>query len=290
MPRERLVSMVQKNTAELWDGVWTRPATIEKDLYTVAKEERLIRWQRMEAMVLDRYGGFEDLSVIEIGAGRGTNAALMAQRGASVAVLDYSDIAMERARRLFEEMDLPVDFILQDALDLPESLLNRFDVSMSFGLAEHFLGDKRTGFLKAHLDLLNDGGLTFISVPNTHNPPYRLHKWITERTGRWGAGEEYPFSRQEFESYCAQLGVGEFGFFGDSLLRSKKFLNPLKWLPRRKKKTPQHSNATTESTSVNGGTVQSKRPYRRRLPRRERGTSLDAYYSYALVLWACKPT
>ena len=280
--------MIEKNTAQLWDGVWTRSASIEKDLYTVAKEERLIRWQRMEAMIIERFGGFEGLSVVEVGAGRGTNAALMAQRGAQVAVLDYSAVAMDRARRLFEEMDKPVEIIQQDALDLPQSVRGRFDVSMSFGLAEHFLGEQRGGILKAHFDLLNDNGLTFISVPNTHNPPYRLYKWITERTGRWGAGEEYPFSRQEFESYCEQLGVDEYGFFGDSLLRSKKFLNPIKWLPRRKKKAPEAPAAQNEGAPIEPPLSASQRRRYRRLPRRERGTSLDAYYSYALVLWATK--
>lgn len=274
---------MQKNTAELWDGVWAKPATVEKDIYQVAKEERLIRWQRMEAMILERFGGFEGLSVIEVGAGRGTNAALMAQRGASVAILDYSEGALERSRRLFDAMELPADMILANALDLPADLRGRYDVSMSFGLAEHFLGEQRRAILDAHFQLLKNNGITFISVPNAHNPPYRLHKWITERTGRWAVGEEYPFSRRELESYCGMLNVEEYGFFGDSLWRSKKFLNPIKWIPRRKKRkqTPSGAPGTTDRAATRWRT--------RRLPRRERGTSLDERFSYALVLWGTRP-
>ncbi len=133
---------IQENTAELWDNVWDKPSTVEKLLYTVAKEERLIRWQRMEAMIRERFGTFEGLSVIEIGAGRGTNAALMAQRGAQVTVLDDSDSALERAKRLFDALALDVELVNDDALDLPDSLRDRFDVSMSFGLAEHFLDER----------------------------------------------------------------------------------------------------------------------------------------------------
>lgn len=276
---------MRKNTAELWDNVWARPAAVDKDLYAVAKEERLIRWQRMEAMILERFGGFEGLSVIELGSGRGTNAVLMAQRGARVAVLDYSETALQRSRRLFDQMKLPVDLILEDALDLPDRLRGQYDVSMSFGLAEHFLGEDRSAVLNAHFELLKDRGLTFISVPNAHNPPYRLYKWITERTGRWSVGEEYPFSRREFEEYCGALNIDDYGFFGDSLWRSKKFLNPLKWLPRRKKK----QQANTAADGPPGEPAAPKRLRRRRLPRRERGTSLDAYYSYALVLWGSRP-
>jgi SAM-dependent methyltransferase len=300
--------MQKKNTAELWDGVWAQPSAVEKDLYAVAKEERLIRWQRMEAMVDSRFGGFDGLSVVEVGAGRGTNAALMARRGARVTVLDYSDGALERSRRLFDALGLAVEHVCADALDLPESLHGRYDLAMSFGLAEHFLGAHRKGILKAHFDLLTDRGLAFISVPNAHNPPYRLYKWITERTGRWGVGEEYPFSRAEFELYCAELGVDEYGFFGDSLLRSKRFLNPFKWLPRRKRKPraeppaaaatgPAAANAPGDELGANPADGPAhgnphgaaRRPYRRRLPRRERGTPLDAHWSYALVLWGAKP-
>src|SRR5690554_2647878 len=126
--------MAQRNTAELWDSVWTRAPSVDKDLYAVAKEERLIRWQRMEAKVLERFAGFEDLSVIELGAGRGTNAVLMAGRGAHVSVLDYSEIALQRSRRVFENLELPVELVLQDALDLSPALLGKHDVSMSFGL------------------------------------------------------------------------------------------------------------------------------------------------------------
>src|SRR5690606_3521540 len=132
-------------------------------------------------------------------------AALMAGRGAHVSVLDYSEIALQRSRRVFENLELPVEPVLQDALDPRPGLVGQYDVSMSCGLAEHFLGDARDAIIKAHFDVLKDGGLAFISVPNAYNPPYRLYKWITEHTGRWTIGEEYPFSRRELESHCARL-------------------------------------------------------------------------------------
>ncbi len=314
--------MTERNTAQLWDNVWTRSSSVEKDLYAVAKEERLIRWQRMEAKILERFAAFDALAVIELGAGRGTNAALMAARGARVSVLDYSEIALQRSRRVFANLDLPVDLVLQDALQLEPQHIGQYHVSMSFGLAEHFVGPAREAIVKAHFDVLKEGGLAFISVPNAYNPPYRLYKWITEHTGRWTIGEEYPFSRRELEAQCASLGISEYGFFGDSLWRSKKFLNPLKWFPRRKKKaaessepggpeailaTAEHSGqpppsaaespATNTDQEANPGADQAaaaagprpgKRRYRR-LPGREKGTRWDDRYAYALVLWAVKP-
>lgn len=303
--------MTERNTAQLWDSVWTRSASVDKDLYAVAKEERLIRWQRMEAKILERFRSFGELAVIELGAGRGTNAALMAARGAHVSVLDYSEVALQRSRSVFSNLELPVDLVLQDALDLAPEHRGRYDVSMSFGLAEHFVGADREAIVRAHFDVLKEGGLAFISVPNAYNPPYRMYKWITEHTGRWTIGEEYPFSRRELAAHCERLGVGEYGFFGDSLWRSKKFLNPFKWFPRRKKtrKTspeagtlPMSESAAAPPAAMVGGAsagtrgdtavsaaARSARRRRRRLPRRENGTRWDEHFAYALVLWAVKP-
>jgi len=205
----------------------------------------------------------------------------MGRRGARVTVLDYSPAALRRAARLFERLHIRADFIEGDALAPGEDLKGRHDVAMSFGLAEHFTGQQRRQIIGAHLDLVRAGGLAFVSVPNIANPPYRIHKWITERTRAWSVGEEYPFSRRELTDIAQSLGVREYGFFGDSLWRSKRFLNPLKWLPR---KTPKR--AAGESSLSDGQSP--RRGFRRRLPRVEKGTRWDEYISYALVLWAAK--
>ncbi len=77
-------------------------------------------------------------------------------------------------------------------LNLTENMINRYDLSMSFGLSEHFKGNHRVLINKAHFDVLRPDGIALISVPNKNNPPYRIFKFIAERTGRWTVGEEYP--------------------------------------------------------------------------------------------------
>jgi 2-polyprenyl-3-methyl-5-hydroxy-6-metoxy-1,4-benzoquinol methylase len=270
--------MAEKNTAQFWDNLWQKPGSEEKDLFKVRKEERLIRWQRIEAMVFRRFGSFQGLSVIEIGAGTGTNAALMAERGARVTVLDYSPTALDRSARLFERLGISAEFVEGDALALQTDLEAQYDVSMSFGLAEHFTGEARKQIIKAHLNLLKANGLALVSVPNSANLPYRLHKWITERTRAWSVGEEYPFSRRELTNIAQSLGVQQYGFFGDSLWKSKRFLNPLKWLPRKKRKRVAGGKSSSQEQSP-------PRRLKRRLPRVEKGTPWDQYISYALVLW-----
>ena len=89
---------METNTPVLWDEIWKNPAAKEQDVLALLKEENGIRWQRMEKVVLREYGSFEGLKAIEIGAGVGTNSALMTKRGAKVTVLDYSEGALKRAQ------------------------------------------------------------------------------------------------------------------------------------------------------------------------------------------------
>ena len=240
----------------------------EADCLALANEEMGIRWQRLEACVARHFSFLAGLNVIEIGAGAGTNAALMARRGAEVTILDFASKALDRAREFFERNGLRAKFIQADALSLPAELPGQFDITMSFGLAEHFKGPDRVHIIQSHFDLLKPKGLTFISVPNRYNPPYRVYKFVAQKLGPeiWKVGEEYPFSRRELARICRECGGREFGFFGDSFFSSFRFLNPVqavrKLLKRKRRQVSQE--------------------------RKETGTFLDSYFSYALVLYAKK--
>jgi SAM-dependent methyltransferase len=233
----------------------------------MAQEENCIRWQRLEQIVLRRFGRFNGLRVIEIGAGAGTNAALMAARRAQVTILDYSEAALERAREFFRRIDLRAEMICQDALSLPADLRGRYDIAMSFGFTEHFRGEERIRINKAHFDLLRPGGMAFISVPNKYNPPYRIFKFAAELAGVWKVGEEYPYSRRELSRICGQIGITDYGFFGDSFFWSLRFISPVRAVAKILNIKP--------SLSVS------------RL-KKEKGTPIDPYLAYALVLYGTK--
>ncbi|UCC72512.1 MAG: class I SAM-dependent methyltransferase [Gemmatimonadota bacterium] len=257
-----------KNTPELWDSVWESDWAPEQDKYDLAKEERGIRWRRIERIIREELASFEGLKVIEIGAGAGTNAALMAKRSATVTLVDYSSKALERARHFFAHNRLEANLLREDVLALPDHLLGGFDVAMSFGLTEHFSGDDRLAVNRAHFDLVRPGGLVFISVPNKWNPPYRIYKLVAQALGRWKVGEEYPYSRRELARLCEQLGVRQYRFFGDSTWGSLRFVNPLRIASRLR------------------GTAETLDPASLRP---ERGSFLDPYLAYALVLCGKKP-
>ncbi|MBT7703782.1 methyltransferase domain-containing protein [Candidatus Peregrinibacteria bacterium] len=259
--------MNKKNTAKLWDNLWKHDISKKEDAFNLAKEENSIRWQRIEKIVLKNLGSFKGLKVIEVGAGAGTNAALMAKRGAEVTILDYSELAIKRSREFFKRNKLKAKFIQQDALNLPKELMSKYDISLSFGLTEHFKDQQRIQINKAHFDLIKKGGITFISVPHKHNLPYRLYKFAAELAGKWNVGEEYPYSRQEFRKICQKIGIKKYAFFGDSLIASFNMINPFRIFA---KLLGFKQNLD----------ISKMRP--------EKGTFLDEYLSYALVLCGFK--
>lgn len=232
-----------KNTPELWDSLW-KPTSLEEDIFNLKREEASLRWKKLEKEVMHHFCSFKGLKVIELGSGGGTNALLFALRGSEVYVLDYSKKALERSKQFFDRNNAKVKLILNDALNLDKKLMGKFDVSMSFGLAEHFRGKDRINIIKSHFDVLNNKGITFISVPNKLNPPYRLHKLIMETVKVWKVGEEYPFSVTEFKKILSKIGK-KGKFFGDSFIHSLNFINPIKLIKKKDFKARIKSQKTS---------------------------------------------
>jgi 2-polyprenyl-3-methyl-5-hydroxy-6-metoxy-1,4-benzoquinol methylase len=259
---------MERNTAQLWDRAWDSPVTIEEDIFNLLKEENCIRWQRIEEIALKEFGSFNNLKVIEVGAGAGINAALMAKRGAKVTILDYSETALNRAREFFTRNGLSAEFIKQDALSLSADFIGKYDIAMSFGLTEHFAGSKRVNINKAHFDLLRKGGIAFISVPYRYSPPFRIYKFAARSIGIWGVGEDYPYSKKELRNICRQIGITEYSFFfADSLCTAFDMINPFKLIRR---------------------SLKLKKIFDVSRLKKEKSTFLDRYLSPSLVLYGKK--
>jgi 2-polyprenyl-3-methyl-5-hydroxy-6-metoxy-1,4-benzoquinol methylase len=257
---------MKKNSPELWDKLWEKYPEQNSWNYALRKEELSIRWNRIKNIILTRYGSFDNLNVIEIGAGAGTYSTLMARKNAHVTILDYSDKAIDLAKLFTEGNNIDAKFVKANALSLPVELSGKYDIAMSFGLAEHFSSLDRVKIIKAHFDLIRHGGMAFISVPNKYNIPYRINKFVSEKTDRWLVGEEYPFSRRELKSILQLIGISEYNFIGDSLLSSFGFIKSTPFIRKFMKTKHQDSKNLKYET----------------------GTSLDAFLSYALVLCAKK--
>jgi SAM-dependent methyltransferase len=186
-----------------WDERWLEEPL---DASAPEAEEETPRWRAQERIVLERFGRFDALEVVEIGAGRGTNALLYAKRGARATLLDLSPVALRQARELFATHGLAATFIRSDVFEPPTELRGRFDVAMSFGLCEHFLGERREAVVAAHLELVRPGGLVMLGVPNRWSPVYRLWLKVLMARGTWPLGTEVPFSPAEIRELAQRAG------------------------------------------------------------------------------------
>lgn len=256
---------MENNSNELWDKFWSSTNESSDDLFLLKKEENSIRWQRIESLVLEKFGTFKNLKVIEIGGGIGTISALMSLKGADITLIDYSEKALERAKEFYMSIDQSVNLKQQDALNLSKDLIGQFDISISLGLTEHFKGIDRFRINFAHKEVLKSGGIAFISVPNKFNPPYRIFKFLSELFGYWKVGEEYPYSRREFRRLNKEMKFDRIEFIGDSFLGSFFFINPLRIIRKLRGNKISYTGI-----------------------RKQRGSFLDQYLGYALVFCGFK--
>ncbi len=207
------------NDSGLWDKVWLKSGTDTVEYKKNIKNElNTVTWKKIEKEVIKRYGGFRGLKVIELGSGRGSISLIMGLKGADVTLMDYSDVALKRAQHFFDEFNCKVKLINSDVLNLPIETMGQFDISMSFGLAEHFDGIKRQGIFDSHFKVLKDGGSSFISVPNKWCLPYRIWKKKMEITNRWAYGFEKPFSGRELKRMALASGFKPGNILGSSFL------------------------------------------------------------------------
>ena len=133
-----------------------------------------------------------------------------------------------------------VHFVLGDINKLSPSLRNKFDFSISSGVAEHFKEESRKKVILNHIRILKTGGLTFICVPYTYCPYYWIHRKICEAKCVWGIEEEWPFSKREIKNIRNTNKYHIVKIFGSTIIADLLWLFPppvlLKLLTRFKSK------------------------------------------------------
>jgi 2-polyprenyl-3-methyl-5-hydroxy-6-metoxy-1,4-benzoquinol methylase len=192
----------QERSAD-WDRLWREASEQLEDLNAAEGE---LRWRAQQRLVRRQFGSPLDLRVVELGAGRATNALLYARNGARATVIDKSPVALDQASRRFAEHGLDIETIEADVFSLPDEIQGGYDISMSFGLCEHFLGERRRAVVSSHVELLRPGGIAMINVPNRLSPIYRLWMKVAKARGTWVLGTEVPFSADEMCDLAKMAG------------------------------------------------------------------------------------
>ena len=235
-----MTSSATASSVGVWDALWRHPPGARRDDRQVLREARSPRWALVREALVATFGQLEGIRTVELGSGRGDLSALLAAEGAAVTLVDYSDRALAQARARFDRMGLAAEFVNADVLVNPGGLAERFDVACSLGVIEHFKGRQRARAVKAHRQVLRDGGMAVISVPHALGVPYRLWKLYLELRGWWPYGVEIPYGKGELLRLAtaagfARVGVHATGFWqsiGDHWGRSVLGASP-DWVERR---------------------------------------------------------
>jgi 2-polyprenyl-3-methyl-5-hydroxy-6-metoxy-1,4-benzoquinol methylase len=209
-----------KNSKAIWDNFWIKyKFGVKEDKRIIRQELSSVRWKKIEERIISKYGSLKGLNVVEIGSGRGEVSTLLALKGASITLIDYSDIALDRAKALLKNIGVTANFINADIMDIPQNLFNGFDISMSFGLVEHFDYPLRRDIVKIHADLLKPDGISFIAVPNAYCIPYRFFMKLSQILGYSSEELEIPFSRSELNKIAVSAGFKSHEIIGSSFIR-----------------------------------------------------------------------
>lgn len=192
--------MAQTSEKHHWDDFWAASQDLE-DVYTT--DDRITDF-------LSRRMSLDGARVLEVGAGTGRDAARLADLGADVWTLDYSDTSL---RLMHEKLRQPLSIVCGDALALPLAS-DSFDLVFHQGLLEHF---RNPGALLAeNFRVLKPGGHVLVDVPQRFHY-YTLLKHILMFFDRWFAGWETEFSVRELEKLVADAGFEVVDTYGHNL-------------------------------------------------------------------------
>jgi SAM-dependent methyltransferase len=129
--------------------------------------------------------------VLELGAGSGHLSALLAEMGFDVTLLDFSEVAINKAKKTFEHRNLKGSFVLGDFLDTDwtKKVEGHYDIIWNSGVMEHFNAVSLGEALRS-IRRVVARKYVFI-VPNPRSFPYLLYRYYMTVNGRWDVGEEY---------------------------------------------------------------------------------------------------
>jgi len=234
-------------------------------------------WGFIRRSILGVFGGFKGLNVIELGCGEGKVSLLFSLLGARTTLVDYSSKQLERARRVAEKFEVEPIIINDDILNLPHHHRERYDVSMSFGTAEHFFDDSRQQVFDAHFRLLRKGGLSIIWVPNRYGILFRLGVFFRNVFQRPICSiDEIPFTRKELFFNAETAGYNGIVIASGSSLKND-FFNFIIDIPRLLK-MPNSQKKFVEAQ-------QAKAELFERISNHHTAINAIAYFfSYSLVL------
>ncbi|WP_242155171.1 SAM-dependent methyltransferase [Aestuariivivens sediminis] len=197
-----------KNDAVVWDEIWDAHVTEDYDSLNkkLVQTKNSAAWKKYSQIITDNFGGWQNVNAIEIGSGMGWYSFVAASEGANVTLIDYSEGALRLAQIRFEMFSFEANFIFGNAFDLLKEVNTRYNLSWSFGTAEHYKNELRQEFFELHFNCLENNGITIISCPYKFAINYRLWMHYAIKYNNWSFGLEIPYSKREYIKRLKQSG------------------------------------------------------------------------------------
>ena len=111
----------------------------------------------------------ETCRVIEFGCGSGINAVCLAQQGFDVTGVDFSPLAIKKARERAALANVTVRFVLADVLDLPDGL-GSFPFFFDRGCYHCVRSIDVSGYLRTLMRVTEAGSLGLLLTGNAREP------------------------------------------------------------------------------------------------------------------------
>ena len=132
--------------------------------------------------------------VLDVGCGTGENALFLAEHGHEVWGVDSVSRAIEIAREKAQERDLPVTFLVHDALAL-ENLGRTFDTVIDSGLFHALSDPERTRFVRSLAAALRPGGTYLMLALSDLEPGDNGPRRVTQQEIRAAFGDGWRINR-----------------------------------------------------------------------------------------------
>jgi SAM-dependent methyltransferase len=143
-------------------NLWNEWATIHEKSTTYDVEGFKAGNLSLHQLEIEEVGDVSGKSLLHLQCHFGLDTLSWARLGATVTGIDFSDKAIEIARRLSDELDIPATFILSDVYGLPDVLDGRFDIVFtSYGVLCWLRDIRRWAQIAAHF--LRPGGTFYIA-------------------------------------------------------------------------------------------------------------------------------
>jgi SAM-dependent methyltransferase len=220
--RSHLIKMKDSTLPGSWDELWSQ------------RKDEILNWDYLSHIIyheIRKYCPSNPSSVIlEAGSGSGRISARLGDLNCKIVELDCSLAALRLARTYSGGKGM---FLAANIRDIP--IKDEYcNVVWSSGVIEHFKTEESISVMKELARITAADGQLITLVPYSRCLPYRIVKWIFEKTGLWSYGREEPLSTLKHVCEGAKLQVQcEYTIAFSALgIQNLQFIPGFRWISR----------------------------------------------------------